>query len=49
MVDDGIMEEYDDVDRDDETLELKYICRVIDGNDITSVKGISPASSVQVQ
>ena len=40
MVDDGILEEYDDVDIDDEIFELKYIWIVIDGNDITSMKGI---------
>ena len=40
MVDDGILEEYDYVDLEDEKFELKYICRVIDGNDFTSVKEV---------
>ena len=38
MVDDGIMVEYDYDELDKETFKLKYICRVIDGNHINSVK-----------
>ena len=49
MVDDGIMKQYADIDLDDETFELKYICRVIDGNYINSMKGICSASSVDIQ
>ena len=38
MIEEGVLTDFDDVELTDSRYYLKYICRIVDGTDIISVK-----------
>ena len=48
MIQEVLLEDYDDVDLTDICYDMKYICRIFDGNDIITVKGTYKQRSVYI-
>ena len=40
MIEEGVLTDFDDVDLTDSHYDLKEICRIFDGTDIITVKGM---------